>query len=422
MIALYDDAVARGFEPFASSRPLGEMRAGALLIRERWELALGVESRGFLSSPHLHGFAEFDAPPFVNGQPLAAGTWLVNARALPFLDGSAVAASPTAVTVTIGGRIAARRLDLGLRDARSLAAVADGSHVLTHDRALPDGTGNATESIALDGVWLDEIWDLIGTLPVLLQRDIPVLASRLPTTALHASSGASVTVFGAHAVYVEAGATIEPMSVFDTSAGPVLLRCGSQVQAFTRVIGPCYVGRDSVITTDRIAGSSIGDTCRVHGELSSSIFLGHANKGHDGFVGHSILGRWVNLGAGTITSNLKNTYGTVALWTPRGVRDSGLQFLGTMFGDHVKTGIGVRLTTGCVLGVGANVFDTMPPKAVAPFSWGARAPYALFDAGKFVQTAERMMARRGVSLGERSRSWWTGVHAMSAADERWPRG
>jgi len=420
VITLYDDAVARGFEPFATSRPLGEMRAGALLIRERWELVLGMECGGFVSAPHLDGFAEYDAPPFVGGQALAVGTWLVNARALPFLDGPAIAVSPSAMVLTIGGRIAARRLDAETRDEGVLAALADGSHVLTHDRALPDGTGDAAEALDVGGVWLDEIWDLIGTLHPLLTRDLPALAARWPMTTQHTGSGSLATILGAHPVYVEAGATIEPMSVFDTNAGPVLLRRGAQVQAFTRVIGPCYVGRDSVVTADRIAGSSIGDSCRVHGELSTSILVGHSNKGHDGFVGHSVLGRWVNLGAGTITSNLKNTYGTVALWTPDGVRDTGLQFLGTMFGDHVKTGIGLRLTTGCVLGAGANVLDTMPPKAVAPFSWGA-APYKPFTVTKFVQTAERMMARRGVPLSERSREWWTSVHAMSATDGRWPR-
>lgn len=421
MIALYDDAVARRFEPFATSRPLSEMRAGALLIRERWETVLGVATRGFVSAPHLNGFAEFDAPPFVSGQALPAGTWLVNTRALPYLDGPAITVSPTALVLTISGRLAALRLDVDVHDERTLAALADGSYALTHERALADGTGDAAETVALDGVWLDDVWDLIGTLTLLLQRDIPALASRWALTARHAGSSASVTIVGAHPVFVEAGATIEPMSLFDTTAGPVLLRCGAHVQAFTRVAGPCYVGRDSVVTADRIAGSSIGDSCRVHGELSTSIFIGHANKGHDGFVGHSVLGRWVNLGAGTITSNLKNSYGTVALWTPDGVRDSGLHFLGTMFGDHVKTGIGLRLTTGCVLGAGANVFDTMPPKAVAPFSWGARAPYDVFDATKFVQTAERMMARRGAALSESGRLWWTSVHAMIATDGRWPR-
>lgn len=420
MIALYDDAIARRFEPFATSRPLGELRAGALLVRERWEMALGVGSRGFISAAHLHGFSEFEAPPCLNGTTLAVDSWLVNTRALPFLDGPAPEVLQSALVVTIAGRVAARRVDAPTSDERALRALADGSHVLEHDRALPDGTGDEAEALEIDGVWLDEVWDVIRTLQPLLLRDIPALAATLPTRALHAGA-TPVHVQGGHPLYVEEGATIESMSMFDTSAGPVLLRRGSQVQAFTRVIGPCYIGRDSVVTADRIAGSSIGDTCRVHGELSASVFIGHANKGHDGFVGHSVLGRWVNLGAGTITSNLKNTYGTVALWTPEGVRDSGLQFLGTMFGDHVKTGIGLRLTTGCVLGAGANVFDSMPPKAVAPFSWGAGAPYDTFDAAKFVQTAERMMARRHVVLAERDRAWWDDVQAMSAADSRWPR-
>ena len=131
---------------------------------------------------------------------------------------------------------------------------------------------------------------------------------------------------------------------------------GAHIRAFTRINGPCYVGRDVNVMGGDISGCSIGDVCKVRGELSNTIFVGHSNKGHDGFVGHSYLGRWVNLGAGTITSNLKNTYGTVALWTPTGVRDTGMQFLGTLFGDHVKTGIGLRLTTGTVLGAGANVY------------------------------------------------------------------
>ena len=134
-----------------------------------------------------------------------------------------------------------------------------------------------------------------------------------------------------------------------------------------------------------------------------------------------MLGRWVNLGAGTITSNLKNTYGTVTIWTPDGIRDTGLQFLGTMFGDHVKTGIGLRLTTGCVLGTAANVFDTMPPKVVAPFSWGGQFPYESFDCNKFIQTAARMMARRAVTLGAAAGEWWEQLCRASERDTRWPR-
>jgi hypothetical protein len=153
--------------------------------------------------------------------------------------------------------------------------------------------------------------------------------------------------------------------------------------------------------------------------VSMTVFLGHANKSHDGFVGHSYLGRWTNLGASTVTSNLKNTYGSVALWTPTGVRDTGMQFLGTMFGDHAKTAIATRLTTGTVIGAGANVFaTTMVPKVVAPFSWGGDSGDApVYAVDKFVTVAERVMSRRHVALSERARRW---LHAAHAA--RWQVG
>lgn len=410
VVLLYDDAVARGFEPFATSRPVGELRAGAFLVRERWELLLGRASH-FVSAPHLTDFSEFDAPPALREE-VAPGTIIVNTRALPFeLDFvsayEGVSAAQRAPDVwTVAGRVAAVRVHDTLTAAQH-AMLREGT--LSLDELAPsDKTASDTAPVALAGVWLDEIWDVIRLLTELLQRDIPELAESVAARALDASES---TIIGGHHVWVEEGAHVEPHVVFDTTAGPVLLRRGSTVQAFTRVVGPCYVGRDSTITADRIAGSSIGDVCRVHGELSSCVFIGHANKGHDGFVGHSIVGRWVNMGAGTITSNLKNTYGTVALWTPDGVRDTGLQFLGTMFGDHVKTGIGLSLTTGCVLSAAANVMQTMPPKYVAPFAWGAGAPYDLFAFDKFVETAARMMSRRAVSFDGSQEAFWRAVYA-----------
>ncbi len=403
-VILYDDAVARRFEPFATTRPTSELRAGALLIRERWAHVFGMPTTGFVSAPHLHGFAEADSPPASEGE-LAAGTWLVNARALPMLD----VRLTTASAILIGGRVAAARL------AEPVAA----SQLASEAFALEEVVPASGMMMSVEGVWLDAVWDLVAHLTPLLLRDIPALVSSLGARRLDATNGVVIT--GDHGVWVEDGAIVEPMTFFDTASGPVLLRKRSQLQAFTRVIGPLYVGVDSTVTTDRIAASSIGDTCRVHGELSSTILLGHSNKGHDGFVGHSVLGRWVNLGAGTITSNLKNTYGSVALWTPEGVRDTRQQFLGTLFGDHVKTGIGTRLTTGCVLGAGANVYDRMPPKAVAPFSWGGGAPYETYEVAKFVESASRMMARRGVAMTDASSAWWSDVHALACADPRWPR-
>ncbi len=412
MIVLFDDAIARNFEPFASSRPLGEVTAGAMLIRERWAHWFDASIDAVVSTPHLAHFTEFDAPPMATGL-LRAGTWVVNSRALPALSfaRSHRAHADTANTLRIGSDIAAIRLSEAI----------DAADLTNGVRSWNSLTASTVSGVTIEGVWLHHTWDIVRHLSAQLCDDIPFLAHLYDVSVCTSTAAPDhVHIVGDAPVYVEAHATIEPMTVFDTSAGPVLVRRGSTVQAFTRVVGPCYIGMNSTVTTDRIAASSIGDHCRVHGELSASVLIGHANKGHDGFVGHSILGRWVNLGAGTITSNLKNTYGTVSMWTPDGVRDTGLQFAGTFFGDHVKTGIGLKLTTGCVLGFGANVMDRMPPKAVAPLSWGSHAPYATFDAEKFIETASRMMARRQVSVTARHRRYIDSIIAHALSESRWP--
>ena len=381
-IYLYDDACARTFEPFALTRPAGEMRAGALLVRERWERALGAEVAGHVTAPQLAGFQELDAAPVVTTGTLPKGSWLVNARFAPALD---VLGAPDEVVA--GDSLAAVRLASDV----DVATLLDGQATLGSLAYQPN---SGRHVVSARGWWMREVWDYVAHLVAMLDHDLPILGSAMSRELPH-----GCIRVGTHHVFVEDGATVEAAVCFDVSAGPVLIRSGAHVQAFTRLVGPLYIGTQSVITTDRIATSSIGDVCKVHGEVSNAIFIGHANKGHDGFVGHSMLGRWVNLGAGTITSNLKNTYGTVQLWTPDGVRETGLPFLGTMFGDHAKTGIGLRLTTGCVLGAGANVYGSaMPGKAVAPFSWGEAGDFAPFRLEKFLEVAERMMARRQIVL------------------------
>ncbi len=403
LFVCYDDATARTFEPFALSRPWSEMRIGALLVRERWAHVTRGAASGFLAGPAMRDFHE-EGVPTACADVIPAGTLVANSRFAVSLDATLTAAA----VHRHGRRVAAVRLTHDL----PAAEFSDGSLAL--DALAEMHSGDDAEHI--DGVWCDEVWDVVRHLSSLLARDIPVLARTLSCTTLASSDSAGLEL-GEHDVWIEDGASIEPYTVFDTSSGPVLLRSGARVQAFARVSGPCYVGRDTIISGSRVGGSALGDGCKVNGEVSASVFVGLANKGHDGFVGHSVLGRWVNLGAGTTTSNLKNTYGTVSLWTPAGVRDTGLQFLGTLFGDHVKTGIGLRLTTGCLIGAGANVVDQMPPKVVAPFAWGGGAPYRVYDAEKFVATAERAMARRHVALDDGMRRHLREVHAR-----RWTTG
>lgn len=388
----YDDARARQFEPFALTRPASELRAGTSLIRRRWEHATGLKSEGFISSPHLAQFEEGHAPPAASPKSeIPAGSVIVNTRCVIPLD----------LELDRFDLLMCERVACAVRLARAVpvSQFADGTLDLGSIQTSLGGK-------KIQGRWINEVWDYVATLEVQLIEDIPLRAKALTATAK-----TTATTLGDHPIFVEEGANIAPHVVLDASAGPILIRRGASIAPFTHLIGPIAVGADTVILGDRIASSSIGDHCKVRGEFSNTIVLGHSNKAHAGFVGHSYLGRWVNLGALTTTSNLKNTYGPVQLWTPSGVRTTGQQLVGTYFGDHSKTGIGTMLSTGTVIGAGANVFgNNMPPKAVPPFAWGDCEPYDTYEVTRFLSVAERVMQRRHVQLGDKARQQLTEAH------------
>ena len=400
---LYDDARARSFEPFASTRPLGEMRTGAWLVRERWRLVIPDTAPAFVAGRRMADFEEPEAA--TPAQAMGGGSIVVNARCAPALLFDAQRRKRRADSVSLwlcGGRVAAVRV----RDAMDIRDFENGSLALDSLTAM---TGDVEE---LKGWWHDNVWDYVRLLPEVLGDDVARLASGSeprgePPAQVARIGDEPVMLLGESAQCP----TIEPNVVLDSSNGPIIVDRGAMVHAFTRLTGPCYIGPKATVMGGDIGSCAIGPVCKVRGEMSNTIMVGYANKGHDGFIGHSYIGRWVNIGASTVTSNLKNTYGAVSLWTPEGMRNTGMQFLGTLFGDHVKTGIGLRLTTGSVLGAGANVYDRMPPKVVPPFSWGDGPPYSVYRIDKFIEAAERMMARRHMSLTERSRRHFGAVHA-----------
>lgn len=396
MLYLYDDDVAQGFAPFALTRPISELRAGIELVRRRWSIVSGAEATAFIGASHLADFEEEGAPPALAPDSIIpAGAVIANSRCVVALDESLNAKDSV---WRCDGRVCAVRLDRPL----PASALADGSFTL-------DSLGLNVAGVDLRARWVLAIWDFISQLSAQLADDIGAIT---PSITVVGNPGVTL---GSHDVVIERGVTVEPYVIFDATSGPILVRGGATISAFTRVVGPCFIGAGTIIVGDRVANCSIGEKCKIRGEISSSIVLGHSNKGHTGFVGHSYLGRWVNLGAGTTTSNLKNTYGTVQLWTQGGLTDTGLQFLGTMFGDHVKTGIGTLLTTGTVLGAGANIYGSAThPKLVSPFAWGDGEPYASFQLDKFIDVAARVMQRRGVTLNDALRRHLARAHATAA--------
>ena len=219
------------------------------------------------------------------------------------------------------------------------------------------------------------------------------------------------TVFGNVDAIAARGAEIEPGVVLDARKGAIILERGVQVRSGTRLEGPFCAGTGTFIVGGQLRHVSAGPHCRLHGEISTSVFNGYANKSHDGFVGHSVIGEWVNLGAGTITSNLKNTYGPIRLDIGEHRIDTQRTNLGSLFGDHVKTAIGTLLPTGAVIGTGANLFGApRAPKYTAPFAWGGDTAERI-SADQFVAMAKRIMPRRDVTVDAKVEASLRALHA-----------
>ena len=171
-----------------------------------------------------------------------------------------------------------------------------------------------------------------------------------------------------------------------------------QVRSGTRIEGPFWAGEGTWLLGGQFRNVSAGPLCRLHGEISTTVFNGYANKSHDGFVGHSVIGEWVNLGAGTITSNLKNTYGPIRLDVAGTRIETARNNLGALIGDHAKTAIGTLLPTGAVVGAAANIFAaTRAAKYTPPFSWGGEGDTRT-DVDQFIATARRILPRRDVAV------------------------
>lgn len=204
-------------------------------------------------------------------------------------------------------------------------------------------------------------------------------------------------------VHVAAGARIKPGAVLDADDGPIHIDADALVQPNAVIEGPCYIGSRSVVRPGAAIrpGTSIGPVCKVGGEIEGSILQGYSNKQHDGFLGHSFVAPWVNIGADTVTSDLKNTYGTIRVYiNGRGV-ESGQHFIGSIIGDHSKTGIGTILPTGCVIGIAANVFTHRAAARFVPsFAWLTDEGMTSYRLEKAIQLARTVMHRRDVYLSD----------------------
>ena len=261
-------------------------------------------------------------------------------------------------------------------------------------------------------------WDLVNNNPKAIEDDFMVSGGKSVKGEIHKLA----CVYGdENRIQVAAGAKVHPFVVLDTTRGPVILDEGSEILPFSRVEGPAYLGKNSqILGASRIReGTSIGPVCRVGGEVEETIIHAYSNKYHDGFLGHAYVCEWVNLGALTTNSDLKNDYSSVSVHIKNTTMDSGSTKVGSFIGDHTKTSIGTFLNTGTVIGIMCNVVGSggVAPKYIPSFCWFLNNSFSKgYGFRMQTETARAAMSRRGVSLTEEDIALLKYVHELTKDD------
>jgi len=381
-LVLFDDELAAAWHPFTLTRPAGELLFGARTLRARAEAWTGTPCAGHIAAG-LRGFDESGARPVLDPASLPADTDRL------FLCARAAVAGPRFVPTTQPSLLVSGERILGFFCPAQTPAPPPA--VFERPSRMADAGWPRLE---ISARVLVHVWDLVIHNSAQLIDD------------LANAPDAGLTELAPHVLNVEGGRArarvgrdvrIEPGVIIDATNGGVWFDDRVHVRAFTRIAGPCYFGPGTTVLGGSLTAVSVGPACKVRGELEESVIQGWSNKAHDGFIGHACIGRWVNLGANTTNSDLKNNYGSVRVWTPAGERDTGERKIGCFIGDHAKTAIGTLLNTGTVIGPCANLFGTsMPPKYVRPFSWGGGL--SLHELERFLDTARIVMGRRGETL------------------------
>ncbi len=286
--------------------------------------------------------------------------------------------------------------------------------------SLIESARTAFESCKCDVPTWNYTWDLILESPAQLTKDFAALGRSGIEGTIEEPSG----IRGSKGdIFIGRGAVVHPLVVLDAKHGPIYLDEGVVVHPFTRIEGPCYVGRKSILLGAKCReGNSIGPMCRVGGEVEESIIQGHSNKYHDGFLGHAYVGEWVNLGAGTTNSDLKNDYTNVSLMLDgRTPIDTGSTKVGALIGDHTKTSIGVLFNTGSYVGAMALIAATgkLLPKFIPSFAWFIEGVVTKgFGKAKLYETAATAMSRRKSQWTEADRKMWDEIFKLTDATRR----
>jgi len=380
---LFDDSREK-LLPLTFTRPVCDLRIGILTIREKWEAYLKV-STSTLTEDYLR--VKF---PVVS----ASENVLINGSVCPSAEFvSEIELLKNGDRLIKGGKLLAARID---GDVSVFQKEAEG--------------GNEFSGEVLD---VEHPWDIFSKNGDAIESDFEFLTAGRTSAKLSESN----TIVGNGKIFLEEGAKAEAC-IFSTANGSIYLGKDTEVMEGSVIRGPFALCEGSQVKMGaKIYGpTTVGPQSRVGGEVNNSVIMGYSNKGHDGFLGNSVLGEWCNLGADTNNSNLKNNYDEVRVWSYGAQRfaKTGLQFCGLIMGDHSKSGINTMFNTGTVVGVSSNVFGSGFPRTFIPsFQWGGAAGFTEYNKEKAFATVERVMQRRGKEFDENEKAILSSVFELT---------
>ncbi len=364
------------FLPLTFTRPVAEMRCGILTFSERWQKLLETSEISYLTEDFLQ---EKFLKPEKKESLFIVPNFLPNENVLNQIKDLKLGEA-----LVYENELLAAKVDMDNFSLNQIEKMTD-----IHEELL----------------LFKQPTDLFSFNEKAIDFDFELLTKGRASQELSATNG---FLGNAEDLFIEEGATIE-FSTLNTKTGKIYIGKNAEVMEGCNLRGPIALCEDSKFNLGaKIYGATtIGPHCKVGGEVNNIVIFGYSNKGHDGFVGNSVIGEWCNLGADTNSSNLKNNYASVKLWNYRTKRflDTGLQFAGLVMGDHSKTAINTQFNTGTVVGVAANIFKSgFPPNLIENFSWGGMKGDEKFKLEKAYEVAEKAMARRKVPFTETDRN------------------
>jgi len=369
---LFDGPSREDLLPFTFTRPVADIRVGILTIREKWEKHLG-----FITTTITEDYLA-DKYPMVEME----DNIMINASYLPNLE-----------LVEI------------IKSLEENQAIFKNEDVIAFfaKEAQEDINFESYQAIEFnnDIIKIEHTWDIFSKNGDAIHEDFELLTKNRKSQNIPSSNN----VINSESIFIEEGAKLE-FTTLNASSGPIYIGKDTEIMEGSIIRGPFALCNNATVKMGaKIYGpTTIGPHSKVGGEINNSVLFANSNKGHDGYLGNSVIGEWCNLGADTNTSNLKNNYTEVRLWNyqTEGFAKTGLQFCGLMMGDHSKCGINTMFNTGTVIGVSVNIFGSGFPRNFIPsFSWGGNSGFTTYLTKKAFEVANVVMQRKGIEFTER---------------------